>query len=151
MYEFTAQPNMIFELPNHWKTNDDYVAAFSKKYRDQYKRALKKSDCLIVKELSLEEIISNEERIYQLYYYVAKNAPFNTFFLDKKHFSTFKKQCGNRFILCGYFIEERKKAGGETEGKRRGQTTTPNAYFLRPVMRHHSSFSTTGSSAKRSA
>lgn len=105
MYEFTAQPNMIFELPNHWKTNDDYVAAFSKKYRDQYKRALKKSDGVIVKELSLEEIISNEERIYQLYYYVAKNAPFNTFFLDKKHFSTFKKQCGNRFILCGYFIE----------------------------------------------
>jgi hypothetical protein len=36
---------------------------------------------------------------------VAKNAPFNTFFLAKNHFSTFKKQCGERFKLVGYYLE----------------------------------------------
>ncbi|MGL2963131.1 8-amino-7-oxononanoate synthase [Flavobacterium sp. RSB2_4_14] len=107
IYEFNTQPNMVFELPHHWKNNDDYVATFSKKYRDQYKRAHKKFDGIETRALSLEEIITHEERIYELYHHVAKNAPFNTFFLDKHHFTTFKKQCGNRFVLCGYFDKER--------------------------------------------
>ena len=104
MYEFNTQPNMIFELPPQWKTNEDYVAALSKKYRDQYKRAHKKFEGIEIWELSLEEIISQEHRIYELYHHVAKNAPFNTFFLARNHFSSFKKQCGERFILVGYFL-----------------------------------------------
>ena len=107
IYEFNTQPNMVLELQNHWKNNEDYVLSFSKKYRDQYKRAHKKIGGIETRELSLEEIICNEERIYELYHHVAKNAPFNTFFLDKHHFSTFKKQCGKRFVLCGYFLNEK--------------------------------------------
>jgi len=107
MYEFNTQPNMIFDLGENWKTNDDYVAAFSKKYRDQYKRSHKKMEGITTRGLSLTEILSNEERIYELYYHVAKNAPFNTFFLARNHFSTFKKQCGDRFVLCGYFLNEK--------------------------------------------
>ena len=104
IYEFNTQPNMIFVLDKNWKTNEDYVAAFSKKYRDQYKRAHKKFEGIETRELSLEEIIFYEKRIYDLYHYVAKNAPFNTFFLAQNHFSTFKKQCGKKFILIGYFL-----------------------------------------------
>lgn len=106
MYEFNTQPNMIFELHPNWKTNEDYVAALSKKYRDQYKRAHKKFEGIETRELYLDEIVSRENRIYDLYYYVAKNAPFNTFFLAKNHFSSFKKQCGDRFILIGYFLND---------------------------------------------
>ena len=105
MHEFTAQPNMIFNLDKKWKTKDDYIASFTKKYRDQYKRAHKKFDGIEVRELSTEEVIHLERDLYQLYYHVAKNAPFNTFFLDEHHFSAFKKQCGNRFRICGYFVE----------------------------------------------
>lgn len=107
IYEFNTQPNMVLELQNHWKKDEDYVLSLSKKYRDQYKRAHKKIEGIETRELSLEEIISNEERIYELYHHVAKNAPFNTFFLNKHHFSTFKKQCGKRFVLCGYFFNEK--------------------------------------------
>lgn len=107
LYEFNAQPNMIFNLRENWKTKEDYVADFTKKYRDQYKRAHKKFNGIIEKELSLEEVISFENRINELYHYVAKNAPFNTFFLADNHFSTFKKQCGNRFRIFGYFINEK--------------------------------------------
>lgn len=106
MYEFNTQPNMIFELRSDWKTNDHYIAALSKKYRDQYKRAHKKVDGIITRELSLEDIHAQENRIYELYHHVAKNAPFNTFFLAKNHFSCFKKQCGERFKLIGYFLDE---------------------------------------------
>ncbi|MEO5778091.1 MAG: 8-amino-7-oxononanoate synthase [Flavobacterium sp.] len=106
MYEFNTQPNMIFKLLPQWKTNEDYVASFSKKYRDQYKRAHKKFEGIETRELSLDDIISQESRIYELYHHVAKNAPFNTFFLAKNHFSSFKKQCGNGFILVGYFLNK---------------------------------------------
>ena len=81
-YEFSTQPNMIMELPINWETNEDYVGAFTKKYRDQYKRAHKKCEGIEIRELSLEEIEKQEDRIYELYHYVAKNAPFNTFFLE---------------------------------------------------------------------
>jgi predicted N-acyltransferase len=105
LYEFNTQPNMIFELQNQWKTNSHYIEALTKKYRDQYKRAHNKFEGIKTRELSLEEIISKENRIYELYFHVAKNAPFNTFFLDKNHFSSFKRQCGPKFILVGYYLE----------------------------------------------
>jgi hypothetical protein len=106
MYEFKTQPNMIFELKPEWKTNEDYVGALSKKYRDQFKRAHKKAAGITSRELQLGDIMLQEKRIYELYHNVAKNAPFNTFFLAKNHFSSFKKECGNRFILVGYYLDE---------------------------------------------
>ena len=105
LYEFNTQPNMIFELQNQWKTNTEYMEALTKKYRDQYKRAHKKFEGIETRELSLDEIILKENRIYELYFHVAKNAPFNTFFLAKNHFSSFKRQCGPKFILVGYYLK----------------------------------------------
>jgi len=107
LYEFNAQPNMIFYLDEKWKNTEDYVAAFSKKYRDQYKRAHKKFDGIVVKNLSYNEVVQQEETLYNLYHYVAKNAPFNTFFLSEHHFSTMKKQSGSHFLLFGYFLDEK--------------------------------------------
>lgn len=105
LYEFNTQPNMIFELQNKWKTNTEYIEALTKKYRDQYKRAHKKFEGIETREFSLDEIILMENRIYELYFHVAKNAPFNTFFLAKNHFSSFKRQCGPKFILVGYYLK----------------------------------------------
>ena len=96
---------MIFELQNQWKTNTEYIEALTKKYRDQYKRAHKKFEGIETRELSLDEIILKENRIYELYFHVAKNAPFNTFFLAKNHFSSFKRQCGPKFIFVGYYLK----------------------------------------------
>ena len=107
MYEFSTQPNMILYLNENWKSKEDYVNSFSKKYRDQYKRAHKKFDGIVLKNLSLSEIIKQEDTLFELYHYVAKNAPFNTFFLSKNHFSTMKNQCGDKFLLFGYFLNEK--------------------------------------------
>ena len=106
MYEFNTQPNMIFYLDQNWKSFNEYVSALTKKYRDQFKRVRKKFEGIQVKHLSYEEVLQNEEKIYELYYYVAKNAPFNTFFLSKNHFSTLKRQCDNQFQFFGYFLNE---------------------------------------------
>lgn len=79
-YTFSTQPNMIFEIHESWKTEQDYIDALSKKYRDQYKRARKKSEGIEKQQMSLEDIRKYEDVIYDLYFHVAKNAPFNTFF-----------------------------------------------------------------------
>jgi predicted N-acyltransferase len=104
---FSTQPNMLFTVRENWKTEEDYVAALSKKYRDQYKRARKKTTGLVKKQLSLEEIKAQEEVIYDLYLHVAKCAPFNTFFLPKNHFAVFKEQLKDNFLFYGYFENEK--------------------------------------------
>ena len=106
-YTFSTQPNMIFEINENWKTEQDYIDALSKKYRDQYKRARKKSNGIIKQKMTLSDIKKYEDIIYDLYFHVAKNAPFNTFFLARNHFSFFKEIMKDDFLLYGYFLDEK--------------------------------------------
>ena len=104
-FKFTTQPNMVFEIPLQWNTEQDYMHALAKKYRDQYKRAKKKSEGIEKRTLNLEDILNYESDIYDLYLHVAKNAHFNTFFLAKNHFSVIKALMKDKFYLYGYFSD----------------------------------------------
>jgi predicted N-acyltransferase len=104
-FKFSTQPNMIFTIPGNWKTEQDYIDALSKKYRDQFKRARKKAEGIEKRKLNLEEIHNYQNEIYELYFHVAKNATFNTFYLAKNHFSVFKEILKEKFLFYGYFIE----------------------------------------------
>lgn len=106
-YQFSTQPNMLFSINENWESEQDYIDSLSKKYRDQYKRARKKAAGIEKRKLNLEEIISFEDDIYDLYFHVAKNAPFNTFFLPKNHFRVFKELFKDKFLFYGYFIGEK--------------------------------------------
>ena len=106
-YQFSTQPNMVFSIEDNWKCEQDYIDSLSKKYRDQYKRARKKAIGIEKRKLNLEEIISLEDIIYDLYFHVAKNAPFNTFFLPKNHFRIFKAIFKDKFLFYGYFLGEK--------------------------------------------
>jgi len=106
-FTFSTQPNMLFEIRENWKNFDDYVADLNKKYRDQYKRARKKAEGIVKKKMSLEDITKYEESIYNLYFHVAQNAPFNTFYLAKNHFRIFKELLQDDFLLYGYFVEDK--------------------------------------------
>ena len=106
-FQFSTQPNMIFDIPTHWKTEQDYINALSKKYRDQYKRARKKANGVIKIKMHLEDIIKHEDTIYDLYFHVAKNAHFNTFFLAKNHFQSLKEILKDKFLFYGYFLDEK--------------------------------------------
>ncbi|KAB1156646.1 8-amino-7-oxononanoate synthase [Flavobacterium luteum] len=106
-YKFSTQPNMVFSVADNWKTEDDYINSLSKKYRDQYKRSRKKGEGIKKKRMNLNDIIANETVIYELYFHVAKNAPFNTFFLPKNHFRVFKELMHDKFLFYGYFLNEK--------------------------------------------
>ncbi len=106
-YQFSTQPNMVFSIHESWKSEQDYIDSLSKKYRDQYKRSRKKASGIEKRKLNLEEIIRLEDTINDLYFHVAKNAPFNTFFLPKNHFRIFKEIFKEKFLFYGYFIGEK--------------------------------------------
>ena len=106
-YQFSIQPNMVFNIDSGWKSEQDFVASFLKKYRDQYKRARKKSIDIEKRKLNYEEIVASEMIIYDLYFHVAQNAPFNTFFLSKNHFSNFKFILKDKFLFYGYFLNDK--------------------------------------------
>lgn len=125
-YRFSTQPNMVFKVNPNWHTFDDYVSALSKKYRDQYKRSRKKAEGIHKQKMNLDDIIAHEETIYTLYFHVAQNAPFNTFFLPKNHFSELKKNLKDLFLFYGYF-EDDKLIGFNTLIKNGNQMDT---YFL---------------------
>lgn len=125
-YSFTIQPNMLFTISDTWKTENDYINALQKKYRDQYKRARKKSEGVLKKRFSLKDISQYNDTIYNLYHYVAQNAPFNTFFLAKNHFIELKEKLEDDFCFYGYFVEE-KLVGFNTLIK---NGNTMETYFL---------------------
>ncbi len=107
LFQFSTQPNMIFDISNQWKSEQDYIDALSKKYRDQYKRARKKAEGVAKRKMCLKDIIKYEETIYDLYFHVAKNAHFNTFFLAKNHFRLFKEILQEKFLFYGYFLDDK--------------------------------------------
>ncbi len=125
-YQFSTQPNMVFDIPSSWLSETDYIGALTKKYRDQYKRARKKSDGIVKRKMSLQDIIASEAVIYDLYFHVAKNAPFNTFFLARNHFRVFKEILKDHFLFYGYFLDE-KLVGFNTLIK---NGDTIDTYFL---------------------
>jgi predicted N-acyltransferase len=104
-YPFEVQPNMIFTNNSLWKTENDYVNSLTKKYRDHYKRARKKAGHIIKRQFSLEDILVHEEKLYELYLNVTKNAPFNTFYLTHNHFYSMKKNLQDNFLLYAYSYE----------------------------------------------
>lgn len=101
----SAQPNMMMKVRSNWDSMDDYVGSLNKKYRRRYRTAKKKSKDIISKELTLEEIESNSETLYQLYKNVSDNAKINTFILPKRHFCSLKVHLQEKFRVIGYYLD----------------------------------------------
>jgi hypothetical protein len=105
-YQFSIQPEMVFEIDKNWNAEEDYVNALTKKYRDQYKRARKKCSDIVKQKLELEDIQKHNHTMYEMYHHVALNASFNTFFLCENHFLALKKELGETISFYGYFYND---------------------------------------------
>jgi predicted N-acyltransferase len=104
-HEFTAQPNMILDFREDWNNFDDYLAAMSSKYRVRVKRAFKKGLEIEKRELSIQDIEENLDRIYDLYLRIAEGSVFNLVKLNPRYFVALKESLGDDFRMMGYYIE----------------------------------------------
>ena len=104
LYKVQVQPNMIFSVLDSWKTPQDYISAFNKKYRNRYKTARKKAADLECKELTLEFLEENSESVFELYETVSNNARVNSFKLPENHFLSLKQRLQDNFKVFGFFL-----------------------------------------------
>jgi hypothetical protein len=95
----------MFSVLDDWKTSEDYIASFNKKYRRRYKTAKKKCVKLICKELDIAFLKENENTIFKLYETVSDNAKVNSFKLPKNHFYSLKMGLKENFKVFGYFLD----------------------------------------------
>ncbi len=106
MYKVQVQPNMVLSINSEWRTIEDYVLSLKKKYKRRFKTAINKRKNITSKELSVEGVEINSEKLYILYKNVSDNAKVNSFILPKDHFISLKKNLQNNFKVFGYYIEE---------------------------------------------
>lgn len=102
-FRFSVQPNMKLKIREHWKTFDDYINDFSKKYRSRVRAARKKLQGIEKRELDLNSVQKYHREMNILYHNVADNAAFNTFFLAENHFGKMKENLDDKFRIFGYF------------------------------------------------
>lgn len=101
------QPNMVMPIPSSWKTFEDYLNAMSSKYRVRARRAAKKAECIIFKELDLRQIELFKDDLNALHHAVVSEADFNMIWVGKDYFVQLKEQLGNDFRLTACFEKER--------------------------------------------
>ena len=106
-YKFSVQPNMILEIRYQWENFDDYLNAFSTKYRTRAKSAKKKLAGIENYEMSFNDLKKYQKAMNVLYQNVAENAPFNTFFLPENHFVSMKECLKENFKVFGYYLNEK--------------------------------------------
>jgi hypothetical protein len=102
-----VQPNMILDVNPNWLKMEDYIKSLNKKYRIRYNRARTKFNTIERKELDIDAVKLNSNKLHELYLNVSNNAKFNTFVLPKNHFYSLKKELDQNFKIYGYFIENK--------------------------------------------
>lgn len=104
---FFVEPNLVVELPTGLNSLTDYIALFSKKYRNRAKSVIKSLGPVTARYLDLAEIKKQENAIYHLYQEVFDKAKFKLIQLPKDYFSSVKTAFGDLFLVKGYFLDGR--------------------------------------------
>jgi predicted N-acyltransferase len=102
---FNVQPSMELTIQPEWKTFEDYLAAFSSKYRVRAKSALKKGLRLTQREFTADDISAHYEKIMQLYTNVEEKADFQLVTISKTYFYDLKIALENNFVFKAFFLE----------------------------------------------
>lgn len=104
--DFEIEPNLVMKINSDWNTLDDYINDITKKYRKKFKEVMKKSEALVCKDLSDEEIQNNAEKIKSLFDSVHERADFKFGHFDALGFCNMKKNLKDQFLFKAYFIND---------------------------------------------
>jgi hypothetical protein len=102
---FQVDHNMVMPLLPEWKSFEDYLAALNTKFRTKAKAAFKKSDRLVVRTMSPEEIVQNQEHMQQLYNNVYERADFRLGKLNVLSLAHMIQRKPQDFFVTGLFYE----------------------------------------------
>ena len=103
---FNVEPNMIIDLPKGVSNLTDYLATFSKKYRNRAKHILSASASLTKKRLSAQEVSLYKNTMHDLYTQVFNQAKFKLVHLSSGYFEDVIKADTNSFYVDAWFLDD---------------------------------------------
>ena len=106
-HHFLPDPEMWFLVPPTWNCWEDYLGAMSSKYRQRAKSAYKKSQGILQRELSLDEIAAFQDQLFQLFQQVLTQEKFSLCDVRPDFLFQLKSSMQDRFLVHGYFEEDR--------------------------------------------
>jgi hypothetical protein len=101
---FNVEPNMIIDLPKGLSNLTDYLATFSKKYRNRAKHILSASASLTKKRLSVQQVSLYKNTMHDLYTQVFNQAKFKLVHLSLGYFEDVIKADTNSFYVDAWFL-----------------------------------------------
>ncbi|SHG73485.1 hypothetical protein [Winogradskyella jejuensis] len=102
-----VEPNMIIQLKPEWQTFEDYKTALKSKYRVKANKADSKSELLVSKKFSKDDIETYKIQLQELYQNTIDNADFNAQILDLNTYTYLKESFSEEFTVIGYFLENK--------------------------------------------
>jgi predicted N-acyltransferase len=103
---FHGDPNMILHLQPEWESFDHYLDAMASKYRQRARSAFKKSEGLVSREMSLEDILAVNGELFSLFCKIAEKDRFVLQQVPEKYFCTLKAEMGDQLKVTGYYHED---------------------------------------------
>ncbi len=100
----SVEANMIVNIPSGIENIEGYIQLFSKKYRNRAKSVFKKFRGVNVKNLSVDEVLTLNSKLYALYEAIFNEAQFKLLKLPVDYFSATKANFDNQFFIKGLFL-----------------------------------------------
>jgi hypothetical protein len=101
-----VEPNMIINLKPDWHSFNDFKNALRSRYRIKANKADSKSESLIAKFFSENDIEEHKTALQELYQNTIDNADFNAQILNLDTYVHLKKLFPEKFIVKGYFLND---------------------------------------------
>ena len=94
---FDGDITMVIQRRKHWLNFNDYMTDLNKKYLQRAKKIITVFSNIQVQELTLNEIVENEERIMDLYYNVIDKQIVRLGTININYFTELKRDLYNNF------------------------------------------------------
>jgi len=105
--QFSVEPNMVVDIPDSVKTLSEYIALFSKKYRNRAKSILKNAAGIKIVNLNEAQLKEENKAIYKLYEQVYEHAKFKLVKLPESYFMDCKKMFPDKFTVTAFYYNDK--------------------------------------------
>lgn len=106
-YSFNIEPNMILKINPKWQDFEDYLDVLKTKFRVKAKKAMKLSNNLVTKEISVLNFDEHLLKMTELYKKVVTKAAFNLGEFNLQTYKSLKTKLGDSYILKSYWIDDK--------------------------------------------
>jgi hypothetical protein len=103
---FNQDLTMELSIRENWKNFDDYLGDLSRKYRQRANKITKSAEALVVKDLSVDDLIHEKSRINELYMNIVSQQTIAIGILNSDYFIQMKTALGDNFKVFGYYKDQ---------------------------------------------